>query len=64
MPGVDVLGRSALLAQGRDIAVRVLDLQEGLSPNKNALAPGLSLPGQQAKEEAAGKEKRQGTPKE
>jgi len=62
VPGVNVLGRRALLAQGRDVAVRVLYLQEGLRPNKNAFAPGLGRPGQQAEEEA-GKEKRQGKPK-
>jgi hypothetical protein len=62
MPGSDVLGRRALLAQGRDVAVRGLDLQEGFRNDGDALVLRESLPGYKAKEEA-GEEKRQDKPR-
>jgi len=62
MPGIDILGRRALFAQGRNVVVRILNLEEGLRSDGNALVLRLSLPGQQAEEET-GKEKRQSKPK-
>jgi hypothetical protein len=58
MPGVDVLGRRALLAQGRNVAVRVLNLQERFRNDGQPPVLRLSLPGQQTEEEA-GKDERQ-----
>lgn len=59
MPGIYVLGRHALFAQRRNVVVRVLNLQEGLRSDGNALALRLGLPGQKT-EEDAGEKERQG----